>query len=191
MRRLAYLGATSYCELTDRDEQWANRLACSFPSSAGSASHRSLSDLGRRAFQRIWRSVIEPAGALSFSPAGGKENDTLLSEISRQDSRLVKWKASRTIAWSTAANAVEGLCATASCSAIVRHTVNSLTSLSGSGFTIPLSALSASLDAVHTGAPARPVCTQSSYSVRISHVSESTVRTGSPTVAAARRTHLA
>src|SRR3546814_9092655 len=64
MRPLSYLGATSYCALTDRDAQWANRLACSVPSSASSASHRSLSDLGRRAFQRIWRSVIEPAGAL-------------------------------------------------------------------------------------------------------------------------------
>src|SRR3546814_8843107 len=89
-RPWSYLCATSYCALTDRDAQWANRLACSVPSSASSASHRSLSDLGRRAFQRIWRSVIEPAGALSFSPAGGKENDTLLSEISRQDPRLVK-----------------------------------------------------------------------------------------------------
>src|SRR3546814_7567833 len=65
-------------------------------------------------------------------------------------------KASRTIAWSTAANAVEGLCATASCSAIVRHTVNSLTSLSGSGFTISSSASSSSLDAVPTGATAGP-----------------------------------
>src|SRR3546814_16530739 len=99
MRPLSYLGATSYCALTDRDAQWANRLACSVPSSASSASHRSLSDLGRRAFQRKWRSVIEPAGALSLSPAGGQETDTLLSEISRKGFRLVQSKASRAIVW--------------------------------------------------------------------------------------------
>src|SRR3546814_11549424 len=92
MRPLSYLGATSYCALTDRDAQWANKLACSVPSSASSASHRSLSDFGRRAFQRIWRSVIDPDGALSYRSAGGLGDGNLLSETSRPDFRPVRKK---------------------------------------------------------------------------------------------------